>query len=64
VSTHTLLTVRELADELKVPVATIYRWSSDGTGPTSYRVGRHLRYKRVDVDQWLERHANVPTPAA
>ena len=28
-----LLTVRELADYLKVPVATIYGWNYHATGP-------------------------------
>jgi excisionase family DNA binding protein len=57
VTTHTLLTVRELADELRVPVATVYRWNSDGTGPPVYRVGRHARFKRDEVDRWLEQQA-------
>ncbi len=49
-----LLTSEELAGLLKVPVATLYRWRYQGTGPTAIRVGRHLRYRRRDVIAWLD----------
>jgi excisionase family DNA binding protein len=61
VNTHTLLTVRELADELRVPVATVYRWNSEGTGPPVYRVGRHARFKRAEVERWLKQQARLVT---
>ena len=44
-----------LADYTKVPLATVYRWRHYGTGPTAYRIGRHLRYRRRDVDRWIEK---------
>ena len=49
-----LFTVEELAEELRVPVATLYRWRHFGEGPPAYRVGRHLRYPEDGVDRWLE----------
>lgn len=52
-----------LADYLEVPVATIYRWNHHGTGPTVVRVGRHVRYRRSDVEAWLEAHADPRTAA-
>lgn len=48
-----LLTVDELAFFLGVPVKTIYQWRYKGTGPIGVRVGRHVRYRQVDVDRWL-----------
>ena len=48
-----LLTVRELAAELKVSVRTLERWRRDGTGPAWMTVGRAVRYRRGDVDAWL-----------
>lgn len=48
-----LLTPAQLADYLSVPGGTIYAWNSRGTGPRRIRVGRHVRYRRVDVDAWL-----------
>lgn len=48
-----LLTPQELADRLRVPVATVYAWNYKGTGPAFLKLGRHVRYLRVEVDRWL-----------
>ena len=48
-----LLTVQELADYLGVPVATLYQWRHRGEGPPGFRVGRYIRYRRNDVEQWI-----------
>jgi excisionase family DNA binding protein len=45
--------VDDLAAYLGVPVATIYKWRTTGDAPPGYRIGRHLRFKPADVDQWL-----------
>jgi excisionase family DNA binding protein len=49
-----LLTVRELAELLGVPVKTVYRWRHRGEGPQPIRVGRFLRFDPADVSRWLE----------
>jgi len=49
-----LLDVPALAEYLDIPTATIYRWNHLGTGPTPYRVGRHVRYRPEEVERWLE----------
>lgn len=49
-----LLSVRDLAAYLGVPVATIYDWRVDGKGPCGLRVGRHVKFAQVDVFEWLE----------
>lgn len=49
-----LLSVAELGAYLGVPVATIYRWRHHHRGPVGYRIGRHVRYRTRDVEQWLE----------
>ena len=48
-----LLSVQDLAAYLDVPVATIYAWRYRRQGPTGFKVGRHLRYRRSDVDRWI-----------
>lgn len=48
-----IMTTTEVAEYLRVPVPTVYRWRNDGHGPTASRVGRHLRYRRSEVDAWL-----------
>ena len=53
-----LLSPQQLADYLGVPVRTVYAWNHQATGPTPLRVGRHVRYRREDVEAWLEAHAD------
>lgn len=53
-STDQLLTPEDLAAELQVPVKTLYAWRYQSTGPRSIKVGRHIRYRRSDVETWLE----------
>lgn len=48
-----LLSVQDLAGFLDVPVATIYAWRYRGEGPPGLRVGRHLRFRSSDVEQWI-----------
>jgi predicted DNA-binding transcriptional regulator AlpA len=53
-----LLSTEDVARLLVVPVATLYTWRYKGTGPKAYRVGKHLRYRLVDVLAWLEGNAS------
>ena len=49
-----LLTVEDLAEYFEVPVATVYAWRHRRQGPTGFRVGRHLRFRRSDVERWID----------
>ncbi len=48
-----LLTVENLAEYLGVPVATLYAWRYQRQGPPGFRVGRHLRYRWTDIEEWI-----------
>jgi len=50
-----LLSVQDLAEYLGVPATTLYQWRHRREGPQGFRVGRHLRYQRIDVAEWIER---------
>jgi excisionase family DNA binding protein len=52
-----LMTPQEVADFLAVPVLTLQTWRAKRKGPRVYRVGRHVRYRRDDVEAWLEQEA-------
>lgn len=49
---------------LDVPVGTLANWRYQGRGPRFVKVGRHVRYRRSDVEAWLERNARESTAAA
>jgi excisionase family DNA binding protein len=54
------MTPDDLATYVGVPLATIRKWRLEKTGPRACRVGRHLRYRRADVEAWLEGRADKP----
>lgn len=58
-----LMTTQQVADYLSVPLGTLYQWRHAGSGPRGFRVGRHVRFRRADVDAWLESRRD-PQPAA
>lgn len=52
-TTNQLLTIDDLAEMLKVPKQTLYAWRYRSEGPLGHRIGRHVRYRLTDVDEWL-----------
>ncbi|MBD3946344.1 helix-turn-helix transcriptional regulator [Nocardioides ganghwensis] len=55
-----LLSPQDLAALIAVPVATVYRWRSAGSGPRGYRIGKHVRFRMSDVEAWLDACADQP----
>ena len=49
-----LLTITEAAGLLRAPVATLRYWRHLGTGPTSFRLGRRVLYRRDDLHAWID----------
>jgi DNA-binding transcriptional MerR regulator len=50
----------EVADLIRVPVATLRYYRHLGCGPRSFKVGRTVRYWRSDVYHWLEEQSRLP----
>jgi excisionase family DNA binding protein len=60
-----LMNTRELADYLRINPATVYRWRHSKEGPPPTRLGsKAVRYRRRDVDAWLEAGQQEPSPEA
>lgn len=63
-----LLTAQQVADTLGVSVKTLYAWRHDGgsgppgRAPVAFRLGKHLRFRREDVEAWLSEHRD-PEPS-
>ncbi|MET3770228.1 excisionase family DNA binding protein [Marisediminicola sp. UYEF4] len=51
------LSPAQVAELLGVPVKTIYTWTSERTGPTFYKLGRHVRFIEADVHSWVDGRA-------
>ena len=50
-----LLNVKQVAQYLQLKQSTIYSWAQDGKIP-AIKIGRTWRFRRSDLDAWLERH--------
>ena len=51
-----LLTVYDLAELLHLTRGTLDRWRSANEGPAWIEVGGQVRYRREDVDAWLNKN--------
>jgi excisionase family DNA binding protein len=58
-----LLTITEAAQLLRAPVATLRYWRHLGTGPTSFRLGRRVLYRRDDLYAWIDSRRDHGSPA-
>lgn len=48
-----LLTTQQVADMLQVNAGTLAYWRHINQGPKSFKVGRHVRYARADVEEYI-----------
>ena len=61
---HELLTITEVAELLRTPVATLRYWRHLGIGPASFRIGRRVMYRRTDVEEWIRTQERQSSPVA
>ena len=54
-----VMTVFEVAQYLRVNPQTVYRKAKAGEMP-AVRIGRAIRFRRVELDAWLAAQAEVP----
>jgi hypothetical protein len=47
------VTSDEAAEIVRRPVSTLAYWRHRGEGPPYAKVGRRVRYRRLDVEAWL-----------
>ena len=52
-----VLTIEELADYLKISKSTLYKLAQNGVLP-GIKVGRHWRFHKDAVDEWLKNHSD------
>ncbi len=52
-----LMTVEQMAEYLQVDEYTVYVWARKGEIP-AFKVGRFWRFRKEDIDEWLESRMN------
>jgi predicted DNA-binding transcriptional regulator AlpA len=50
-----LLTIEEVSEMTRIPIATLRYYRATGQGPKSARLGRRVVYRRSDVEAWIEK---------
>ncbi len=53
-----LMTLEEVAAYLRLSKDTLYRMAQTGKIPAS-KVGNQWRFRRTEIDTWLEQHKNT-----
>lgn len=56
---ETVMTVKEVADYLRVNQRTVYRLAVERKMP-GFKVGSTWRFKRADIDSWIAAQAASP----
>ena len=56
-----LLTIEEVSLWLGIPRGTLYQWRTRKQGPRAIKVGGALRYRRTEVDAYLDEHTDPRT---
>lgn len=55
---HDTLTIRQVVEEYGIPENTLRWWRKNGGGPdefpTGFTVGRGVRYRRDDIENWFQ----------
>lgn len=51
----TVFTVTEAANHLGLAVSTLNKWRCLGGGPQYLKLGKAVRYRRTDLDTYLDR---------
>ncbi len=54
-----VLTIEELAAYLKVSKSTLYKLVQEGSVP-GQKVGKHWRFRRETIDEWLDDRQTKP----
>lgn len=49
-----LLSTEQVAEEIGIPVTTLRYWRGRNEGPRSFRVGRVVKYRQGDIEEWIE----------
>lgn len=52
-----LMTIREIADYLRLSKVTVYKMTRQGKIP-ALKIGRQWRYNKAEIDSWVKQKSN------
>lgn len=51
---HRLMTMKEVSEEIRIPVNTLRFYRHKGEGPKSALIGGKVMYRREDLEEWID----------
>jgi len=61
---NALLPPKAVAKEFAVSIGYLAQARLNGTGPRYVKLGKSVRYRRADIDDWIEANLRTSTGAA
>ncbi len=55
-----LMSARQVAELLNISTRTLWRLKSAGRLPAAIRIGKSIRWRREDLDTWIEEGCQTP----
>lgn len=56
-----LVTEKDAADILCQSIRTLQKWRVTGYGPAHYKIGRNVRYRLGELNDWIESRRRAHT---
>jgi excisionase family DNA binding protein len=54
---YELMTLQDVAQRLKMSTDAVMQRMIDGSLPAPLKLGRHLRWDRTSIEEWIASHA-------
>ena len=54
------LSIQQAGRYIGVSQAALRTWKRDGKGPAFFRAGKLLKYRKADLDAWIEARLTYP----
>ena len=55
-----VMTESETAEHIGISLSGLRKWRNDGSGPPYIRIGRLIRYREKDIEEWLAHRTVSP----
>lgn len=59
--TEILFSPIQVQEIYNIPITTLEKWRSQKIGPSYHKLGKHIRYKPKEVEEWIESKRVVTT---
>jgi predicted DNA-binding transcriptional regulator AlpA len=51
------MSLQDIADDLAIALSSLYAQRAKGIGPRGHKIGKHVRVRREDYENWINSRA-------